>query len=161
MMKFRQVLSKPVQCYLWGHDPLAETADSCISDPSVNFPGIPCENPEGALEFYGRLYNWHAVNDERELCPSGWHVPSSAEWLALKEYVDASYPNHSGLVLREHGSWRNPVTELDLFGFKLRPGGYRNDWNGDGSHYRSAGRVGTWFWTADNGSDEGRAYSFM
>ena len=138
----------------------AETADSCISDPSVNFPGVPCENPEGALEFYGRLYNWHAVNDERELCPSGWHVPSSAEWLALKEYVDASYPNHSGLVLREHGSWRNPVTQLDLFGFKLRPGGYRNDWNGDGSHYRSAGRVGTWFWTADNGSDEGRAYSF-
>ncbi len=142
----------------------AETADSCISDPSVNFPSgwlnTPCDDPEGALEYYGRLYNWHAVNDERELCPSGWHVPSSAEWLSLKEYVDASYPYHSGLVLREHGSWRNPVTGLDLFGFKLRPGGYRNDWNGDGSHYRSAGRVGTWFWTTDNGSDEGRAYSF-
>ena len=138
----------------------AETADSCISDPSVNFPGVPCENPEGALEFYGRLYNWHAVNDVRELCPSGWHVPSSTEWLSLEEYVEASYPYHSGLVLREHGSWRNPVTGLDLFGFKLRPGGYRNDWNGDGSHYRSAGRVGTWFWTADNGSDEGTAYSF-
>lgn len=142
----------------------AETADSCISDPSVNFPGgwpnTPCDDPEGALEFYGRLYNWHAVNDERELCPSGWHVPSSAEWLTLKEYVDASYPYHSGLVLREHGSWRNPVTGLDLFGFKLRPAGYRSYWNGEGPHYRSAGRVGTWFWTTDNGSDVGTAYSF-
>ena len=138
----------------------AETADSCISDPSLNFPGItPCDDPEGALEFYGRLYNWHAVNDERELCPSGWHVPSSEEWLALKEYVDASYPYHSGLVMREHGSWRNPVTGLDSFGFNLRPAGYRNYSNGNGSHYRSAGRVGTWFWTSDNASDEGRAYS--
>lgn len=25
---------------------------------------------------YGRLYNWYAVNDERGLCPSGWHVPT-------------------------------------------------------------------------------------
>lgn len=142
----------------------AETADSCISDPSVNFPGgwpnTPCDDPEGALEFYGRLYNWHAVNDERELCPSGWHVPSSVEWLALKEYIDASYPNHSGLVLRENGSWLNPVTGLDLFGFKLRPAGYRSYWNGEGPHYRSAGRMGTWFWTTDNGSDVGTAYSF-
>ena len=32
---------------------------------------------------YGRLYNWYAVNDERGLCPSGWHVPTEGEWYDL------------------------------------------------------------------------------
>ena len=140
----------------------AETTDSCLGYSTSNFPGNPCDNPEGALEFYGRLYNWHAVNDERGLCPSGWHVPASEEWIALESYLEASYPNHSGLVLRESGSWRLPVTGLDLFGFNLRPAGYRSYWDGEGPLYQSAGKLGTWFWTADEGldSDEGTALSF-
>jgi uncharacterized protein (TIGR02145 family) len=31
----------------------------------------------------GRLYNWYAVADERNVCPSGWHVPSETEWQEL------------------------------------------------------------------------------
>ena len=33
-----------------------------------------------ALNEYGRLYNWYAVDDARGLCPSGWHVPTDGEW---------------------------------------------------------------------------------
>src|SRR5688500_3606271 len=29
---------------------------------------------------YGRLYNWHAINDPRGLAPEGWHVATDAEW---------------------------------------------------------------------------------
>lgn len=36
------------------------------------------------LEHFGRLYNWFAVNDERGLCPSNWHVPTDDEWKALE-----------------------------------------------------------------------------
>ena len=32
---------------------------------------------------YGKLYNWYAVNDPRGLAPTGWHVPSAAEWQRL------------------------------------------------------------------------------
>ncbi|NBU72637.1 MAG: hypothetical protein EBS53_14545, partial [Bacteroidetes bacterium] len=32
---------------------------------------------------YGKLYNWYAVNDSRGLCPTGWHVPTDAEWTTL------------------------------------------------------------------------------
>ena len=35
-------------------------------------------------EEYGYLYNWYAVNDERGICPSGWHVPSDEEWMVLE-----------------------------------------------------------------------------
>lgn len=40
------------------------------------------ENP------YGKLYNWYAVADPRNVCPSGWHVPSDAEWNTLIGYLD-------------------------------------------------------------------------
>jgi uncharacterized protein (TIGR02145 family) len=32
---------------------------------------------------YGKLYNWYAVNDPRRLAPSGYHIPTDAEWTSL------------------------------------------------------------------------------
>lgn len=39
---------------------------------------------------YGKLYNWFAVSDSRNLCPCGWHVPSDAEWSELIRFIDAN-----------------------------------------------------------------------
>jgi uncharacterized protein (TIGR02145 family) len=36
---------------------------------------------------YGKLYNWHAVNDPRNICPAGWHAPNEAEWETLGVYL--------------------------------------------------------------------------
>lgn len=36
---------------------------------------------------YGKLYNWHAVADRRNVCPTGWHVPSDAEWTVLSNFL--------------------------------------------------------------------------
>ena len=38
-------------------------------------------------DFYGKLYNWYAVQDSRNLCPTGWHVPTNAEWNELTDYI--------------------------------------------------------------------------
>ena len=55
---------------------------------------IPCnvynDDPSNAA-IYGRLYNWYAVDDERGICPEGWHVPSDdeadSEWQILVDYL--------------------------------------------------------------------------
>jgi len=37
---------------------------------------------------YGKLYNWYAASDSRNVCPVGWHVPSLSEFIELAEYLD-------------------------------------------------------------------------
>ena len=36
---------------------------------------------------YGKLYNWYAINDPRELAPKGYHIPNNEEWIALIDYL--------------------------------------------------------------------------
>jgi uncharacterized protein (TIGR02145 family) len=43
---------------------------------------------------YGKLYNWYAVADSRNLCPTGWHIPTDTEWNILIQHLDSMYsPN--------------------------------------------------------------------
>lgn len=37
---------------------------------------------------YGRLYNYNTIADSREICPSGWHIPSDADWNKLVKFID-------------------------------------------------------------------------
>ena len=41
-------------------------------------------NQSSNLAIYGALYNWASVNTGI-LCPTGWHVPTSTEWLSLTD----------------------------------------------------------------------------
>ncbi|MCU0409306.1 MAG: fibrobacter succinogenes major paralogous domain-containing protein, partial [Bacteroidales bacterium] len=36
---------------------------------------------------YGALYNWYSV-ETKELCPSGWHVPSDKDWTELSDFLE-------------------------------------------------------------------------
>ena len=36
---------------------------------------------------YGALYNWYAVVNANGLCPTGWHIPTDAEWASLVDYM--------------------------------------------------------------------------
>ncbi len=42
---------------------------------------------EEMVAAYGLLYNWHAVNDSRGLCPDGWRMPGEGDWRALVDYL--------------------------------------------------------------------------
>jgi len=89
------------------------------------------DNPENG-EIYGRLYNWYAVNDDRNIAPSGWHVPTDSEWTTLVDFLGG--PSLAVGKLREAGAlhWQNSQVEAtNERGFTSLPGGYRTKfyWN--------------------------------
>ena len=99
-------------------------------------------DPLVALEEYGRLYNWYAVNDDRGLCPVGWHVPSEGEWYNLVSAFGGS--SVAGESLKSSYGWSYEGQGTNESGFNGMPGGKRQDGSG---YFSSAGDNGTW-WTS-------------
>jgi uncharacterized protein (TIGR02145 family) len=79
----------------------------------------------GNKEPYGALYNWYAVNSDN-LCPEGWHVPTTAEWETLIDYLGGI--ETAGGKLKESGivHWSEPnAGASNSSGFTALPGGCR------------------------------------
>ena len=62
---------------------------------NLTTPGYCWHNNDAATNkaTYGALYNWYAVNTGK-LAPSGWHVPTDAEWTTLENYLIAHGYNY-------------------------------------------------------------------
>lgn len=88
---------------------------------------------------YGVLYNWAAAGSA---CPSGWHLPSSAEWTTLESYEGGS--STAGTSLKATSGWErySGISNLDTYGFSALPGGYYY-----GLDFTHAFQFGYW-WTA-------------
>ena len=106
---------------------------------------------------YGVLYNWPAA---LTACPSGWHLPSDAEWTQLEEYLIANGYNYDGtttgnkiaISLASATGWyystnTGAIGNTDYpeyrnkSGFSALPGGYRN-YNGT---FLIIGSCGLWW----------------
>lgn len=64
---------------------------------------------------YGKIYNFYAVNDKRELAPKGWHIASKNEFLTLRRNTqedDLAYYNEQIAMLEDE------VKELKNSGFE-------------------------------------------
>ena len=100
---------------------------------------------------YGKLYNWYAVNDPRGLAPTGWHVPSNAEWQALETCLGGS--SVAGGKMKETGTahWNSPNTgATNSSGFAGLPGGYRN-LNGS---FNDIGNYGLWWSSTESNTSD-------
>ncbi len=91
---------------------------------------------------YGVLYNWFAV-DQVSICPTGWSVPTDAQWITMNEYLDPGnyfdwcapdpdcgghWPNAGG-KMKQTGTtyWTSPNTGADnTSGFIALPAGNRH-----------------------------------
>lgn len=110
---------------------------------------------EANADEYGALYNWYAVNTEK-LCPTGWRVPTDAEWSAMEIYVDPTIFNDpfsnaprgtdGGKKLKATYSWQEHASNMgtDDYGFSVVGAGYRFERIGN---FQSQGRV-AFFWSA-------------
>ncbi len=101
---------------------------------------------------YGKLYNWFAVsktsNGNKNVCPTGWHIPTDNEWTVLIDYLGGE--NVAGGKMKEVDttSWNSPNTDASNTSlFSALPGGFRNDNGG----YNSFGSFGGW-WSSSEGS---------
>lgn len=129
---------------------------------------------------YGYLYNWAAVmngatsseanpSGVQGICPTGWHVPSDAEWTALKEYVSSqsqyvcgSNSANIGKALASTTGWDSSTSTAcgvgttqstnNASGFNARPAGNYYASGGNGFGYYGN------FWTTTETS--GNAYSY-
>jgi len=95
---------------------------------------------------YGLLYNWIAVNDNRKICPTGWHVPSENEWVILRDYFTyngGGALKATGTVEAGDGLWNAPnLGATNETGFTALPAGYHDPFVASGmSNY-------SYFWTA-------------
>jgi uncharacterized protein (TIGR02145 family) len=108
------------------------------------------------LKSYGRLYTWYAVTDTRNVCPTGWHIPSDVEWTTLTDYltnegygfggsgsdIGKSMAAKSGWTIdNTEGNVGNNQAANDSSGFTALPGGYRFS-NGT---FSSLGYSGYWW----------------
>jgi uncharacterized protein (TIGR02145 family) len=110
-------------------DPIPQVTDP--SEWNLLTTGAWCyfSNVSRNGEIYGKLYNWYAVNDIRGLGPTGYHVPTSAEFTTLSNYLGAN----SGGKMKQTGTdlWNDPnVGATNESGFTGIPGGYRNENSG-------------------------------
>ena len=117
----------------------APDGDACIEDwPLVQ---------------YGRLYNWYAVDDERGLCPFGWHVPSLSHWTELTVHLDSL--GDAGFLMKTSTGWSNNGGGGNDSGFSGLPTGYRN-WDGS---FQNAGKRGYW-WSCTPHPSESNAWAY-
>jgi uncharacterized protein (TIGR02145 family) len=107
---------------------------------------------------YGYLYNWYAAKgiyttgdiqstDTLNICPSGWHVPTDAEWTTLTTELGGQ--DVAGGKMKSVGTayWNSANTgATNESGFSALPGGYREP-NGSFANIRS----NAFFWSATEG----------
>ena len=146
------------------------------TEPYRYAPGSNQSNEENMVNVasYGYLYNWPAVmhgassssanpSGVQGICPTGWHVPSDAEWTELTNYMKtqpaymaSGNADHLAKALAATWGWNgssetdapgNDPTTNNATGFSALPAGYY-----DGGYYYNFGNH-AYFWSATENDD--------
>lgn len=84
-------------------------------------------NDDGSfINSYGRLYTWFTTVSNNNLCPIGWHIPGTLEWLTLSNYLGGD--TLAGKKMKEAGllHWLSTDPSVNNSSqFTGRPGGQR------------------------------------
>ena len=98
-------------------------------------------------ENYGALYSWAAAMNGAEsselipsqvqgACPTGWHLPSDGEWMALEMFLGMSYEeawlvgwrgSKEGTKMKSKDGWEEDGNGTNSSGFTALPAGIRDD----------------------------------
>ena len=133
-------------------DPIQYVADSAQWRGLITGGYCYYDNNKQYVATYGCLYKWYAVNDSRNLAPSGWHVPTDTEWATLNNSLGGE--DVASDKLKEVGTthWRYFNGATNESGFTALPGGgrgFNGYWAGLAfkTHYRNLGSD-CYLWTS-------------
>lgn len=97
----------------------------------------------------GKLYNWYAVVDQRKLCPSGWHVPTDAEFTLLTDYLGGEAVAGDKMKSTGNQYWLNQNQgATNISGFSGLPSGICDDQG----NFSLLGSSGAW-WSSSSYDD--------
>lgn len=113
--------------YVYGYYPVGTTKTEQINNAKTH------QN----YKSYGVLYDWNA---SKVSCPTGWHLPDTADWTKLVSNVGII--STVGVELKSITNWNNDGNGLDNYGFAAFPGGY-----GYLGQFLSIGNYGGWYTT--------------
>ncbi|MCX6269833.1 MAG: hypothetical protein NTU44_01190 [Bacteroidetes bacterium] len=118
-------------------------------------------NSESYCSIYGGLYQWNemmqysTIQGTKGICPTGWHLPTEAEWCMLTSFLDSTVNcntigesgTDAGGKMKSLTIW-NPtnVGATNSSGFTGLPGGYR--YSGGGFSAYNFG----YFWSSTEAS---------
>jgi uncharacterized protein (TIGR02145 family) len=100
---------------------------------------------------YGRLYNWYALKDKRNLAPIGWHIANDAEWAVLTNYLGGEViagkkmKSTEGWLNNGYGGGVENGNGNNVSGFNGLPSGLR-----DSKGFGQLGEIGV-FWSCAKG----------
>ena len=108
---------------------------------SYKAANVVCLSDYAEFNKYGCYYTWPVA---MEVCPEGWHLPTTTEWNTLFTAVGGS--RTAGKILKFTSDWGDYSKGTDAFGFSALPaGGFCPD-------YTEAPGVGAFFWSSiENG----------
>lgn len=149
---------------------IATTEGALAVFPHGNVAGIDSE--EQMIEYYGRLYNWYAVNNSKGLCPTGWKVPDYDDWHSFNAFLNSDgNAGQEGNVLKNcrqvgsdlggdcdtsiHPRWNadtfNNNYGTDAYDFSGLPSGYR----GNTGNYFAIGMLALYWSSTESGENTG------
>ena len=101
------------------------------------------EHNASNLTTFGYLYNQYAVNDPKGLCPSGWRVPTDAEWTTLTTCLGGELVAGEKMKVVGTTYWMPNYDANNCTDFSGLPGGFRRY---DGLFYFKGANA--YFWSS-------------
>jgi uncharacterized protein (TIGR02145 family) len=143
----------------WMAENLNHAASGSKCGSTLSGTGTVGDANTSTCDAYGRLYNWATAmagattssanpSGVKGVCPTGWHLPSDAEWGALMQFVNPSCSAaancaNAGTYLKATSGWNSNGNGTDAHGFSALPGGF----GGSSGFFDGVGGYGYW-WSA-------------
>jgi len=133
-----------VTCFNDG-TPIKSFSSLGVSASSIICPSYTYYNNDSATycNNFGALYNSYTVKKSNNVCPTGWHIPSSEEFMTLINNV-GGLSMGGNLKDTSSNSWNYPLPQHNQFEFSGRGGGSFEP--NSSTHYNNIKVYGNWWY---------------